>query len=331
MLNAYYDDQNITLYHGDALASLRQLGDGVADCIVTSPPYFGLRDYEADGQIGLEPTPVEYVDRLAAVFAEAHRVLADDGTMWLNLGDSYSTRPRGNDAGWDKSRLNNPGRVQKAQSAALRPRQFDRPPKSLLGVPWRVVFALQDQGWILRNEIIWAKPNSLPESVKDRLATRHERLFLLVKSERYWFDLDPIREPHAPATLRRTAPHRADPGRAAREGRGVPGGVDYQTFKLTQAMHTKGRNPGTVWTIPTQPFADAHFATFPIELPRRCILAGCRPGGTVLDPFSGTGTTGAAALANDRKYIGIDISETYLDLSIKARFPQPALPFGEVS
>lgn len=331
MLNAYYDDENVSLYHGDALAILQQLGDGVADCIVTSPPYFGLRDYDSEGQIGLETTPAEYVDRLAGVFAEAHRVLADDGTMWLNLGDSYSTRPRGNDAGWDKSRLNNPGRVQKAQSASLRPRQFDRPPKSLLGIPWRVVFALQDLGWILRNEIIWAKPNAMPESVKDRLATRHERMFLFAKSERYWFDLDPIREPHSPATRRRASAHRADPGRAAREASGFPVGINRQTLKLNQAMHSRGRNPGTVWTIPTQPFAEAHFATFPLDLPRRCIVAGCRPGGTVLDPFSGTGTTGAAALANDRKYIGIDISSSYLDLSIKTRFPQPALPLGDAS
>ena len=165
-MEPYYQDDALTLWHGDALDVLREMADESVNCIVTSPPYFGLRDYGVDGQYGLESTPAAYVETMRKVFAEARRVLTKDGTLWLNLGDSYSTAPRGSDKGWDKSRLNNPGRVQKAQRAAMRGRDFDRPFKSLLGIPWRVATALQDDGWILRNDIIWAKPNGMPSSVQ---------------------------------------------------------------------------------------------------------------------------------------------------------------------
>lgn len=288
----YYSDDQVTLHHGDALDVLRTLPDQSVNSCLTSPPYFGLRDYGEPGQYGLESSPAEYVETMRALFAEVRRVLADDGTLWLNLGDSYSTPKRGSDNGWDKSRLSNPARVQKMQFAAMREGreiEFDRPSKNLLGIPWRVVFALQDDGWILRNAIVWRKTNPMPESAQDRLSGTYEFLFMLSRSRRYWFDLDAIRD-----------------------------GVD-------------GRNPGDVWDVPTQPFPEAHFAVMPPVLAQRCILAGCKPGGTVLDPFSGSGTTGMAAQRHGRKYVGIDLNADYLDLSLRTRLQQASLDFGEAS
>lgn len=294
-MSLYYQDEHVTLYHGDAAATLAGLDAGSVDCIVTSPPYFGLRDYGVTGQIGAEPSPAEFVAALVAVFREARRVLADDGTLWLNLGDSYGHN------------------------------------KNLLGIPWRVAFGLQDDGWVLRNSIIWQKPNAMPESVTDRLSGRHENVFLFSKSRRYWFDLDPIREPHeSTAQMERrakVAPTRGKTAWATGIGVGQPprdsnGGVGFSDG---------GRNPGDVWSINTQPFAEAHFAVFPIALPERCIQAGCKPGGTVLDPFSGSGTTGLAAARHGRKYVGIDLNADYLDLSLKTRLQQPALDFGGIA
>ena len=187
------------------------------------------------------------------------------------------------------------------------------PAKNLLGIPWRVAFALQDDGWILRNDIIWAKPNAMPESVQDRLSTKYEHVFMLSKSPRYWFDLDPIREPHE------STPERA--GQTALRGQKAirPSGPN------SGAYSDGGRNPGDVWTIATQPFAEAHFATMPPTLAERCIQAGCKPGGTVLDPFSGSGTTGLAAARHGRRYVGIDLNADYLDLSLRTRLAQPSL------
>ncbi len=187
------------------------------------------------------------------------------------------------------------------------------PDKNLLGIPWRVAFALQDDGWILRNDIIWHKPNAMPESVTDRLSNRHEHLFMFSKSRRYWFDLDPIREPHesTPDRAGGTAPR----GQKAIRASGPNSG----------AYSERGRNPGDVWTIATQPFSEAHFATMPPALAERCIQAGCKPGGTVLDPFSGSGTTGLAAARRGRRYVGIDLNADYLDLSLRTRLAQPSL------
>jgi site-specific DNA-methyltransferase (cytosine-N4-specific) len=196
----------------------------------------------------------------------------------------------------------------------------------MLGVPWRAAFALQDDGWILRNAIIWHKPNAMPESVRDRLSGTYEHIFLFAKSSRYWFDLDPIREEYSPAGLARrmygftgdSATYAAQlrPGSALRDGGVIP-------------ANPLGRNPGTVWTMPTQPFPGAHFATFPPALPLRCILAGCKPGGTVLDPFNGSGTTGLAAQRLGRRYIGIDISREYLNLTLNTRLANATLDFEE--
>lgn len=312
---AYYRDEQVTLLLGDALDVLRSMPDGSVDCIVTSPPYFGLRDYDAPGQYGLEATPVAYVETMRALFAEARRVLADDGTLWLNLGDSYVASASG--------KRRSSGLMGRSQAITTPEGTGDKsrcglPAKNLIGVPWRVAFALQDDGWILRNEIIWHKPNAMPESVRDRLSNRHEHLFMFSKSPRYWFDLDPIRD--APGRKGMTWEERKAQGASTRRGND-PGAVDgYKTL----SSHPKGRNPGDVWSMNTRPYPAAHFAVFPLDLPLRCIKAGCRPGGTVLDPFSGSGTTGAAARSLGRKYVGIDLNPAYHDLA-KERFAQGVL------
>ena len=318
-MTTYYQDAHVTLHHGDALGVLTDLPDRSVDCIVTSPPYFGLRDYGVDGQIGAEPSPGEFVAALVAVFREARRVLADDGTLWLNLGDSYVHKKASGPQGRDGERAT---RTFTADAAGG---WSGLPDKNLLGIPWRVALALQDDGWTLRNEIIWHKPNAMPESVADRLSNRHEHLFLLTKQPRYWFDLDPIREPRSEVSIKRATPHRSPAGKAAREGLPYAGIASPQTLALSQMMHDGGRNPGDVWTIATQPFTEAHFATMPPALAERCIQAGCKPGGTVLDPFSGAGTTGLAAARHGRRYVGIDLNADYLDLSLRTRLAQPSL------
>lgn len=336
-MTIYYQDETVTLYHGDALEVLRTLPDQSVDCVVTSPPYFGLRSYLPDGhpdkaqEQGLEQSPAEYVAGMVAVFAEVRRVLTDDGTLWLNLGDTYYSG-KGAAVGPDK---------QPARRGYVRP--VDKSgadwakPKSLLGVPWRVAFALQDDGWILRNDIIWSKPNAMPESVRDRLSTRHEHLFMFSKQARYWFDLDPVREeviyrPGSPALSWARDSKEADvPGQSMRQHRSArthgkaASAALAPTGKRHDAQDQRGKNPGDVWTIPTQPFAEAHFAVMPPELARRAVVAGCKPGGVVLDPFSGSGTTGLVAGQNGRRYLGIDLSRDYLDLSLRTRLSQSAL------
>lgn len=320
----YYADDHITLYHGQAAATLAELPAASVDCIVTSPPYWGLRDYGVDGQLGLEETPAEFVANLVEVFREAHRVLADDGTLFVNLGDTYASKARGSDAGWEKSRLTNPGGTQKAQAASMRKtgerhrgKRAGIAEKNLIGIPWRVAFALQDDGWILRSDIVWDKPNAMPESVTDRFASRHEYVFMLTKSPRYWFDLDAVRVPQESRGDRHE-------GRSGyRDEHPSKGGI------TKRALHPLGRNPGDVWAIPTTPFPEAHFAVYPTALAARCIQAGCRPGGTVLDPFSGSGTTGLAATELGRSYVGIELKADYLDLSLRTRLRQGVLNLGQ--
>lgn len=318
MSECYYTDDQITLYHGDSLDVARTLGDGSVNCIVTSPPYFGLRDYGIDGQYGLESSPAEYVETMRQLFSELRRVLADDGTLWLNIGDSYIGGA--NSVGTQKSRPRYDGRSG-GNGAAVRvsglPAKKGLQPKNLLGIPWRVAFALQNDGWILRNAIIWNKPNAMPESVTDRLAGRYEMVFMLSKKPKYWFDLDQIREPLTYAPGPELPPISDDPIKYAP-------GVKGQTARaITGRRRTfndnGGRNPGDVWNINTQPFSAAHFAVMPRELAQRCIMAGCKPCGTVLDPFSGSGTTGLAAQRLGRKYVGIDINADYLKLSMETR------------
>ncbi len=315
MVTPYYTDEHVTLYHGDAADVLAKLAPESVDCIVTSPPYFGLRDYGVEGQLGAESSPAEYVENMRALFAEARRVLADDGTLWLNLGDSYYS---------GKGSPTQPDLSNKARRPPAR--VLDQPganwakPKNLLGIPWRVAFALQDDGWVLRNDIIWAKPNAMPESVTDRLSNRHEHLFMLSKSRRYWFDLDPVREEHEFAI-----PGRKGPGGGWADGqsRGTPA-----SGRRTLNGNIGGKNPGDVWSIATTPFPGAHFAVFPAALAERCILAGCKPGGVVLDPFSGSGTTGMVATKHGRRYVGIDLNDDYLRLSLETRLSQGVLDLG---
>lgn len=318
-MTPYYADDSVTLYHGDALTVTRGLPDASVNCVVTSPPYYGLRDYGEPGQYGLESSPAEYVETMRVLFAELSRVLADDGTLWLNLGDSYAAAGGHTDPGRTSALQGR--RVQLMQGMRTKP--ADRAPKNLLGIPWRVAFALQDDGWILRNEIVWHKPNAMPESVGDRLSTRHEKLFLFSRSPRYWFDLDAVREPHTMSPQRR--PNGRGEDRTPRPGQPKQPWSTARRADLGVDGHPLGRNPGDVWSIPTVPFPGAHFAVMPRALAERCVLAGCRPGGTVLDPFSGSGTTGLATARHGRRYIGIDLSAAYLDLSLRTRLQQGAL------
>jgi DNA modification methylase len=312
-MTLFYSDEQITLHCGDALQVAATLGDGAADCVVTSPPYYNLRDYSHPGQYGLEDTPAEYVEVLRALFAELRRVLAQDGTLWLNLGDSYARLPKG------------------GQGAIDGP---DTQPKNLLGVPWRAAFALQGDGWILRNAVIWHKPNTLPESVTDRLACRYEQVFLFTRSLRYWFDLDAIREPHSAITVDRS--QRSERASYSTDGRSgmanVPGAGAHGAISAgRRSINSAGANPGDVWEIATPKFGGAHFAVMPPALALRAILAGCKPGGVVLDPFNGSGTTGHAAQRCGRRYIGVDINPAYLELTLQTRLLQAALDFGEAA
>lgn len=343
MTTPYYEDGTITLHHGDSLAVLRTLPDQSVNCCVTSPPYFGLRDYGVEGQYGLEASPAEYVETMRALFAEVRRVLADDGTLWLNIGDSYSgswgNQGRKEERGTQRP-INGPmlthvhdGRYPTAGTNTGVIKPGAPPAKNLMGIPWRTALALQDDGWILRNDIIWSKPNAMPESVTDRLSTRHEHLFMLSKSRTYWFDLDPIRETYDGD---RTPTRRARTPREGWKENSAPAPWSVQTnLQATGGRHTigheLGRNPGDVWTVPTQPFSEAHFAVMPTALAERCVLAGCKPGGTVLDPFSGSGTTGLAAIKHGRRYVGIDLSSDYLDLSLRTRFVDGMLPMEGAS
>lgn len=321
MPDPYYRDEQVTLLLGDALDVLRTLPDGSVDCIVTSPPYFGLRDYGTPGQYGLEATPAAYVETMRNLFAEARRVLADDGTLWLNLGDSYVASAPG--------KRRSSGLQGRSQAASTPEGVGDKsqcgvPAKNLLGIPWRSAFALQDDGWILRNEIIWHKPNAMPESVRDRLSNRHEHLFVFAKSPRYWFDLDAIREPLTrPEALAEGIVFGGSKGPGGKLGGSARrSGGNVSVYGASG--EPKGRNPGDIWAISTKPYPAAHFAVFPIDLPLRCIKAGCKPGGTVLDPFSGSGTTGAAARQLGRRYVGIDLNPAYHDLA-RDRFAQGVL------
>lgn len=323
-MKPYHTNYGMTLYHGDVLDVLRELPDESVQCVVTSPPYWALRDYGVSGQLGLEPTPDEYVAKMVSVFAEVRRVLRTDGTCWLNLGDSYNANQG---SGFDTNR---DGGHRKA--AAVSPRLRWGKPKDLVGIPWRVAFALQDDGWWLRSDIIWAKPNPMPESVTDRPTKAHEYLFLLTKSSRYYYDADAIREPHNVdwSDGRRsgqTIGHSVMAGHPlARGGTGqADRSTDYRAFP-----NPYGRNKRSVWTVATQPYAEAHFATFPAKLIEPCILAGSREGDTVLDPFMGSGTTALVARKHGRQAIGIDINADYLDLTIK-RNAQQTLWFTEAA
>lgn len=314
----------IRLLIGDCRERLRELPDGSVHTCVTSPPYFGLRDYGHEGQIGLEPTPDEFVAAMVEVFREVRRVLRDDGTLWLNLGDSYNADGR-------KGRAHMGEGKNSAYSAWVNKTCAGTKPKDLLGIPWMVAFALRADGWWLRQDIIWAKPNPMPESVKDRCTKAHEYLFLLSKSSRYHFDAEAIAEPLAPASVSRLAQDVASqagservPGKtngtmkAVRSQRLAERAVERSgvltggTANSTLGHAAEGsRNKRSVWSVATQPFKEAHFATYPPELVEPCILAGCPKGGTVLDPFGGAGTTGLVADRLQRDAVLIELNPEY--------------------
>ena len=306
---------NDTVLIGDALALLKSVPSDFAQCCVTSPPYWGLRDYGVPGQLGREKTPEEYVANIVAVFHEIKRVLAKTGTLWLNLGDSYTSGGRSSRATDRK----NPIREDNYRA----PTPGGLKSKDLIGIPWMVAFALRADGWYLRSDIIWHKPNVMPESVTDRPTRAHEYLFLLSKSERYYYDSRAVREEAVGKTVHDlTGQGYSPPGQTpscgnrkalhgptySRHRSSVPGGQD-----LRSVIDGK-RNRRSVWTVPTAPFKGAHFATFPPALIEPCILAGSKAGDTVLDPFTGSGTTCALSKKLGRHYLGMELNANYAQL-----------------
>lgn len=266
---------------GDALEELAKLPDGCVQTCVTSPPYWGLRDYGVDGQLGLEPTPNAYVERLVAVFGEVRRVLRDDGTLWLNIGDSYVSNPASGprDHGFKRrDGVSDESATPPQAPNAVGGRKAGLKPKDLVGIPWRVAFALQQDGWWLRSDIIWHKPNPMPESVTDRPTGAHEHIFLLAKSKRYYYDHEAIKEDTDPD----------EPGK---------------------------RNKRDVWPVTTKPYPDAHFAVYPPDLIVPCIKAGSAEGDLVLDPFCGAGTTGVVCTKLGRRFLGIELNDEYAKMA----------------
>jgi len=382
-MTPYFSDEWLTVYAGDCREVLGTLPSGSVDCVVTSPPYWGLRDYgtatwaggdeecvhlqpleataggrvgdngrdreasggtfhggpssqklqayrgtcgkcgatRQDSQLGLEATPEEYVANMVAVFREVRRVLKPSGTCWLNLGDSYThnteTHPSHNGtnpkmATSARARIAEPTGVRKSDATGLRS-------KNLVGIPWRVAFALQADGWYLRSDIIWAKPNPMPESVTDRPTKAHEYLFLLSKSARYYFDQEAVREPVTESSIERIR----YPIDAARRRRGEATVTTGDTMRQDQMVPAAGRNLRSVWTIATRPYPGAHFAVFPPELPERCIKAGCPESGVVLDPFAGSGTVGMVANRLSRRAVLIDLNPEYLKQQLRRNSQTP--------
>jgi DNA modification methylase len=308
---------------GDCRTELPRLADGSAHCCVTSPPYWGLRDYGHPDQLGLEKTPEEYTEKLVAVFREVRRVLRDDGTLWLVLGDSYAggggyapnapcNERRAKGESWGKMNRFSPREGEARTKARPGYTPPGLKPKDLVGIPWRVAFALQADGWYLRSDIIWAKPNPMPESVTDRPTRSHEYIFLLSKSPRYYFDQEAVKEPLAVTNAQRTTDHYDTSKRGPRDAGNS--GLDNLAARMRSGQ-VSHRNVRSVWTVTTQPFPDAHFAVYPPRLIEPCIKAGCLEGGTVLDPFCGTGTTGMVAARLDRSFIGIELSPEYAAMS----------------
>jgi DNA modification methylase len=292
---------------GDCIASMRTLAAGSAQTCVTSPPYFGLRDYGHDGQIGLEATPDEYVAKMVEVFREVRRVLADDGTLWLNIGDSYAGGGGGN---YSAGTRNNSG--QNVTNVRNRPEWLESAglkAKDLIGIPWILALALRTDGWYLRQDIIWHKPNPMPESVRDRCTKAHEYIFLFSKQERYYFDSEAMKEPAvgnasgAAASFKRSG---------SKRDQTIPGqGYGTHRPEREDVAYNETRNRRSVWTVATRPYMGAHFATYPPELIRPCILAGSRPGDTVLDPFGGSGTTAQVALEESRNFVLCELNPEY--------------------
>ena len=314
------------IIQGDCLEGLRTLPDASVHCCVTSPPYWGLRDYGHDGQIGLEPTPEAYVARMVEVFREVRRVLRDDGTCWVNLGDSYASG-----GGQASPHRDSCGGIGKKGTRGQQPYHlagggFERPtsiagaikPKDLVGIPWRVAFALQADGWWLRQDIIWHKPNPMPESVRDRCTKAHEYVFLLTKSERYFYDAAEIAEKAKDPDGFKYEGNWDEMRKHVEPSLRVQSGncrTENGTVPHFAAGHGDKRNRRSVWTVTTKPYSGAHFAVMPPDLVEPCIKAGCPEGGTVLDPFAGSGTTLAVAAELGRNAIGCELNPEYIALA----------------
>ena len=318
--------KSIRILQGDCIESLKKLEDQSINTCITSPPYWGLRDYNGEEkQLGLEDTPEEFVDNLVKVFKEVKRVLRDDGTVWLNLGDTYSSHkdckstPQSLAKGM-KSEVAHV--IEKGKSVSRNTKKLKAAGlknKDLIGIPWRVALALQQDGWYLRQDIIWHKPNPMPESVKDRCTKAHEYIFLLSKSPKYYFDNEAIKED----------------GVIKAGTKGAKGSKDRQNQKGVNArppeykIYDGKRNKRSVWTITTKPFKGAHFATFPMDLIEPCVLAGCPEGGTVLDPFAGSGTTGIVAVNHNRHAVMCELNKEYIELA-KKRIREDAGMYAKV-
>jgi DNA modification methylase len=297
---------------GDCRNVLKELPSNYFHTCVTSPPYWGLRDYGSDGQLGLEKTPKEFVDNLVKVFREVKRVLRDDGTVWLNLGDSYASNGTyinkwlKKDKNKDKQHLHTKNADRYKDRKAYRSNIIK--PKDLIGIPFRVAFALQEDGWYLRQDIIWHKPNPMPESVQDRCTKSHEYIFLLSKSKNYYFDNESIRE-----SIKES--NKGFISARARTASGALGGKNQHNMEKREYSEIKGANKRSVWTVTTKPYKEAHFATYPPDLIEPCILAGCLENGNVLDPFGGSGTTALVADRLNRNATIIELNKNYINIA----------------
>lgn len=306
----------IKILTGGALDKLGTIESDSVQCVITSPPYFGLRDYGMEDQIGLEPTVPEYIGNLVEIFAECHRVLKDDGTMWIVIGDSYAGSSKGrnkdkthklSDNGWN-SRNRMEGKLGRSYVDGFKP-------KDLMGIPWRLAFALQYAGWWLRQDIIWNKLNALPESVKDRCTNAHEYIFLLTKSRKYYYNADAIKEPTvgkskgASASFKRNGSKR---GKSICPNSPVP---THREDRKEEYYDGPLKNKRSVWNIAVKPYKEAHFAVFPKEVVKPCLLAGTRVGDIILDPFAGSFTVGEVAIQYRREAIGIELNPAYVKIA----------------
>jgi len=329
----------IEFVHNDAYKALQAMEDRSVDCIVTSPPYYGLRDYGNPGQIGLEETPEEFISKIVDVFREARRVLKDDGTLWVNIGDSYAAqaKDRTPEQAAKNSTINGGKFTQMQVLKQINKITGDLKPKDLIGIPWMLAFALRADGWYLRQDIIWHKPNPMPESVTDRCTKSHEYIFLLSKNKKYYFDADAIKvdaknpQDDVRRKMQQKSSNKSMPNEFVNGVRPVKSGnkqrkqgidrgcPEDNSSNVCSSVPWEGvkANKRSVWSITTKPFKEAHFATFPEDLVVDCIKAGCPEGGVVLDPFAGAGTTLMVAKKLNRNAIGIELNKDYIDIAVR--------------
>lgn len=302
--------QTNVIYNCDCLEGLCNLPSDSVDCCVTSPPYFNLRDYGVNGQIGKEDTPEQYIQKLVNVFHEVKRVLTSSGTLWVVIGDSYNGykgNAKGSDFGSDFAGY----KSQPCRKSKFGLESKNAKVKDLIGIPWMLAFALRNDGWYLRQDIIWAKPNPMPESVTDRCTKSHEYIFLLSKSPKYYFDAEAIHE----KTVTKGAIPKKSPHRYGGDKYTAHPDEFYRTKSVNAYMDREYRNKRDVWIIPPRPTKEAHFATFPERLVANCILAGCPVNGVVLDPFMGSGTTAVVACKLGRGYVGFELNPNYVSIA----------------